>query len=162
MEQRRSVAFELRTLSNLVKRELRHATGLNGEAGLPPMHGPAVGYFYFHQDEDIFQRDFEKEFEIRRSTATKILQLMEKNGYITRVPVETDGRLKKICLTKKAITLYENLLPKLQEVDIKLESGLTPREREQFFIISDKIKTNLASHPDTAGESKHKKENQKQ
>ena len=35
----------------------------------------------------MFQRDVEAEFNIRRSTATGILQLMEKNGFLLREPV---------------------------------------------------------------------------
>ena len=33
---------------------------------------------------DIYQKDVEKEFQIRRSTATGTLQILEKNGFITR------------------------------------------------------------------------------
>ena len=33
---------------------------------------------------DIYQKDVEKEFQIRRSTATGTLQILEKNGFINR------------------------------------------------------------------------------
>lgn len=33
---------------------------------------------------DIYQKDIEEEFQIRKSTATGILQLMEKKGFIYR------------------------------------------------------------------------------
>mgnify|MGYP002980682515 CR=1 FL=1 len=45
---------------------------------------------------DIYQKDVEAEFQIRRSTATGILQLLEKNGFILRKAEDRDARLKKI------------------------------------------------------------------
>lgn len=44
-----------------------------------------------------------------------MLKLMEKDGYIKRVSVENDARLKKIVLTDKAIKLiqrYAGILPR--------------------------------------------------
>ncbi len=37
-----------------------------------------------NEGKEIFQKDIEAEFNIRRSTATGILKLMEKNGFINR------------------------------------------------------------------------------
>ena len=51
---------------------------------------------------DIYQKDVEKEFQIRRSTATGTLQILEKNGFIRREPVKQDARLKKLVPTDKA------------------------------------------------------------
>ena len=50
----------------------------------------------------IIRKDIEEEFQIRKSTVTGILQLMEKNGFIYRESVEKDARLKRIVPTKKA------------------------------------------------------------
>ena len=70
-------------------------------------HSFALRFFAENADRDIFQKDFEEEFSIRRSTATKILQLMEKNGLIERQKVESDARLKKIVLTNKALDIHK-------------------------------------------------------
>lgn len=52
--------------------------------------------------QDIFQKDVEAEFQIRKSTATGILQLLEKKGFICRESVERDGRLKRVAPTEGA------------------------------------------------------------
>jgi len=52
--------------------------------------------------EDIFQKNIEKEFNIRRASATSALKLMEKNDLIVRVPMVNDARLKRIILTPKS------------------------------------------------------------
>ena len=48
------------------------------------MQGWIIDYIYDRGNDPVFQRDIEKEFTIRRSTATELLKLMEKNGLITR------------------------------------------------------------------------------
>ena len=39
---------------------------------------------------DLYQKDIEEEFQIRKSTVTGILKLMEKHGYIYRESVKKD------------------------------------------------------------------------
>ena len=45
---------------------------------------------------DLYQKDIEEEFQIRKSTVTGILKLMESHGYIRRESVKRDARLKRI------------------------------------------------------------------
>lgn len=52
--------------------------------------------------EMIFQKDIEREFKIKGSSVTSVLNNLEKNGYILRKSVERDKRLKQIVLTEKA------------------------------------------------------------
>lgn len=80
---------------------------------------------------------------IRRSTATLILQLMEKNALLTREPVEYDARLKKLELTPKAIAIYERIREKSIEVEERLCRGLSEEEVAFFFSIMDEIRRNL-------------------
>ena len=56
-------------------------------------------------DGPVFQRDVERAFSLSRSTATGILQLMEKNDLIRRESVASDARLKSLIPTKKAADL---------------------------------------------------------
>mgnify|MGYP000618033328 FL=1 len=40
----------------------------------------------------VYQKDIEEEFQIRKSTATGMLQLLEKNGFIVRESEKKDAR----------------------------------------------------------------------
>ncbi|APX71468.1 MarR family transcriptional regulator [Companilactobacillus allii] len=60
-------------------------------------------------NQDIFQKDVEKEFNIRRATATSSLKLMEDRDLLVRVPVKSDARLKRIILTPKAHSLAKQI-----------------------------------------------------
>lgn len=44
------------------------------------MHGWIMGYLYHNQGKAVYQKTIESDFNIRRSTVTTILQLMEKKG----------------------------------------------------------------------------------
>ena len=140
MNQKRQLGFELRTLNNLLKRymEKNKPTELDNSTGV---HGWAIRYFYENRDKDIFQRDFEVRFSIRRSTATNMLKLMEKNGIICREAVDYDARLKKIVLTEKAIRIHKKATKNIEIIESKLKNGITDEELELFTRLQ--IKLNL-------------------
>ena len=106
-------------------------------------HGWAIGYLYHNRDRDIFQKDFEQEFNIRRSTASTILTLMEKNGLINRESVDYDARLKKITLTDKAIEIQNFVEASFGRMENMLGQGISDDELEIFFSVLDKINRNL-------------------
>ena len=92
---------------------------------------------------NLLKRDLEEEISIRRSTATGILQLMEKNELIIRQPVSYDARLKKLVLTKKASEIQHEINREIEKHDKKLREGITEEELELFFKVMKKIKKNL-------------------
>ncbi len=73
---------------------------------------------------DIYQKDIEEEFQIRKSTVTGILQLMEKNGFILRENAKQDARLKKIVPTRKAQSLRPDIIENIQMMEKRLTDGI--------------------------------------
>lgn len=106
-------------------------------------HGWAVGYFYHNRHKDIFQKDFEQEFNIRRSTASSILSLMEKNGLIRREGVPYDARLKKITLTDKAIEIQHIVDGVFERFENTMKQNISEEELNIFFAVLDKINSNM-------------------
>lgn len=108
------------------------------------MQGPMIGFIFGNgRERDIFQKDIEKEFNIRRSTATVMLQSLEEKGYIIREAVNYDARLKKITLTDKAVKRQIEICKRLDSFNEQLESGITADEKKEFFRILNKIRANL-------------------
>ena len=142
MKKERQLGLEIRKLNNLVKRymESKKPEEFDKSTGV---HGWAIRYFYENCDTDVFQRDFEARFSIRRSTATNMLKLMEKNGIIYREPVPYDARLKKIVLTEKAIEIHKKATKNIEMVENTLKKGITEEELIVFYNVVDKIKNNL-------------------
>ncbi|MEW9077182.1 MarR family winged helix-turn-helix transcriptional regulator [Terrisporobacter glycolicus] len=95
------------------------------------------------ENKEIFQKDLEKEFDLKRSSISLMLNNMEKSDLIERVPVAEDARLKKIILTNKSKKLYEEISKAIDSIEHKLCENITPEEIKIFKIVLDKIRNNL-------------------
>ncbi|MBQ9490635.1 MAG: winged helix-turn-helix transcriptional regulator [Lachnospiraceae bacterium] len=143
-KQDRAIGFELGMIHNLIRRSLNQRFSENGLEDLGGVQGPVIGYIYQNsQMQDVFQKDIEKWFKIRRSTATVMLQNMEQKGLIERVSVPNDGRLKKIVLTDKAKDRHIRVKDQIDRFHKELEEGISPAEKEEFLRILDQIRANL-------------------
>ncbi len=136
------IGFELHRSSRLVKRYMDSDASKVYVEKMTGTHGWAIGYFYRNRDRDIFQKDFEREFDIRRSTASSILSLMEKNGLITRESVPYDARLKKIVLTQKSVEVHKVVTEAFDRMEKEIGEGISDEELEVFFRVLDKININ--------------------
>lgn len=137
------LGFDIRTLSLLIKRFIDDNGNKQYVDNLTGMHGWVIGYLYENRDRDIYQRDLESQFSIRRSTATGILQLMEKNDLIHRVSVESDARLKKLVLTEKALDLHKMVEADRERTEEKLIQGIDKEELEVFRRVLKKMIQNM-------------------
>ncbi len=140
---KRKVGFELHRSSRIVKRYMDKDASKSYVEKITGTHGWVIGYLYNNRHRDIFQKDFEKEFDIRRSTASKLLSLMESNDLIKRESVPYDARLKRIVLTEKALEVQcvaEKAFAKMEE---KIKEGITDEELEIFFRVLDKVNKNM-------------------
>ena len=143
MPNEKYIGMELSKINNMLKRdytrsdikkEVDNATGKNGWI---------IGYLAENSDKEIFQRDIEDQFLIRRSTVSNMIQLMEKKGYITRESVSYDARLKKLVLTPKAWEVHRLMLENISAKEDKMRQGINENDLAIFFSVLEKIKHNL-------------------
>ena len=73
----------------------------------------------------VYQKDIEEEFQIRKSTATGMLQLLEKNGFILRESEKKDARLKRIIPTQKAQSLLPSILTHIKQSEAQLTADIS-------------------------------------
>lgn len=139
----RKIGFELHRASRSVKRYMDKDASKSYAEKITGTHGWVIGYLYNNRHRDIFQRDFESEFNIRRSTASKILSLMEDNGLIIRKSVEKDARLKKIILTPKACEVHAMVEKAFDNMEEMLKENISDEELEIFFRVIDKVTDNI-------------------
>ena len=103
-----------------------------------------LAYIWEHyQSEDVFQKDLEAAFKIRRSTATEILKAMERKKLIERVPSTADKRSKKILLTESAVAVCKENQRKVARTEELLMRGLSQDEIKVFFTVLKKIQRNI-------------------
>lgn len=140
---RREIGHEIHAVSNLLGRKIEAEKRLRGMQDITPMQTWIVGYLHDHKDEDVFQKDIERDFTITRSTVTGILKLMEKNGLIYRLSVPEDARLKKLILTRRGEDMFQNVRSHIDKTEQMLAKGLSREEVETLFTLLEKIKRNL-------------------
>ncbi|MDE7329061.1 MAG: MarR family winged helix-turn-helix transcriptional regulator [Clostridia bacterium] len=140
----KSIGLELRSVNNQIKRYLNTLPVFQSNE-VSGIYGYVIGYIYRNSDKDVFQKDIEEEFSIRRSSVTNLLCQMEKYGLIERLSVSGDGRLKKVVLTKKAVDMQLEIEQGIAGVEEKLKKGLSDSEQEQLFKLLAKLKSNLTA-----------------
>lgn len=138
------LGFEIKTLSRMMKQYIDNSEFMKNNANMTGMQGWVLGYLDNHSEEEVFQKDVESQFRIRRSTATELLKVMEKGGLIQRVPIERDARLKKIIMTPLAKELTRKSMETIDEAESTLTKGFTEEEVELMFSFLNRCKANLS------------------
>ena len=134
------IGAEIGMLHNLLRRQMACMTEKTANAAnVTGMQAMIVHHLIIHEKQgDIFQKDLENVFQMRRSTATGILQLMEQHGIIRREPVEHDGRLKRLVLTEQARAMDEYITERMQQMEQLLRQGITEDELKGWFAVCEK------------------------
>ncbi|MDO5522020.1 MAG: MarR family winged helix-turn-helix transcriptional regulator [bacterium] len=132
------VGKEFHFISNSIKRNIDAKVA---EYGLTSVQSRVLHFIAQkgQNDAPVYQKDIEGIFDVRRSTVTSVLQLLEKNGYINRESVLSDARLKQLKLTEKgreATTVVAKIIMEEEEHILK---DVTEEEREAFFGTLKKI-----------------------
>ncbi|MEI5991243.1 MarR family winged helix-turn-helix transcriptional regulator [Enterococcus crotali] len=94
------------------------------------------------QQVPVYQKDIEQEFDIRRSTATGVLQTMEKRLFIERKCCEKDNRYKTIILTELGQQKVKENIVKLHKFDELLVQGISENDLTIFFKLMEKLSEN--------------------
>ena len=137
------IPAQIRRVDNLIFRRINQFARANGVEQATPMHGWIIEYLYRHRDEPVFQRDIEREFSITRSTVTNILQLMERKGYIRRLSVPQDARLKQLVLTEEGVLFHEKTMLSFHQTDDYVASLLTEEENAELLRLLNKLREAL-------------------
>ena len=118
-------------LSNEIKRDIDKRASSGEFTGT---QGRVLHYIVAKSLEgNVYQKDIEKEFNLRRSSATGILQAMEKNNLITRISDEYDARLKKIIVNEEKYKKVKDIvISDIQGFEDKLTKDI-PKEKLQVF-----------------------------
>lgn len=126
-------------LSNVSNRIRRYIDNETSTYGVTHMQSMIIRFLIHQADNFVYQRDIEKEFGIRRSSVTSILQLMEKNGFITRISDENDARLKRILLTEVGICAEEKVHNIIHSTEEKLSKSISAKQKKELFSLLDKL-----------------------
>ena len=132
---------DIRSADNAIRRRFE-ALDIGRLTGLTPSQCRIMGFIMDKGDKPVYQKDIEAEFNIRRSTATRLLQAMEHKNLIMREPEENDGRLKRIRLTKKAMERSREVLDRISCIERQLVEGITAEEMKVLHSVCQRIRQN--------------------
>lgn len=139
----RKVGYEIREILQLINRNIENLK-TKENLDLSFLQARTIGIIK-RANKDFFQKDLEEALKIRRSTATQILNVLERDGYLVRESVQSDKRLKKLSLTAKSIAAYDLMLEHINEIDQKIVKNIDQNKLDIFFEVIDQIKVNLES-----------------
>ncbi|WP_026391464.1 MarR family winged helix-turn-helix transcriptional regulator [Haploplasma modicum] len=127
---------ELFISSNKLKRLLdkRHL-----ENGLYVGQARVLSYIYRNKDKIIYQKDIEKEFQIRGGSVTGIIDGLVLQNYLLRNESKIDKRKKEISLTNKGEMQAIKALEITNEVEESFNIMLGDKDTKLLKNVIDKI-----------------------
>ena len=137
------VAFEIMTLAHMVHRTHNNMIPTEYRSKVTGTNMHIIHYLHVNEEKDVFQRDLECYFQVRPSTISANLRLMEKNGLVMRENVAHDARLKKIVLSKESLILIENTKNIRKEIKEKFTNAITPEEAKTLYELIHKLRNTL-------------------
>lgn len=133
---------EIKVLSRLLKREFDASEEKSKIESITSSNGSVIGFIAL-STTDVYQKDVEAHFSVRRSTASRMLGTLEEKGLIRRESVESDARLKKILLTDEGWELHRYVSGAISRISNDATYGIPKDELESFYGTLEKIKANL-------------------
>lgn len=120
----------LNQTSRLIRRALDARINAEVSSELSGVRGMVLGDIVRaeRQGRDVYQRDIEQWFNIRRSSVTAMLQGMEQDGFITRSAVAKDARLKRLIATEKGRACHKQIKASIARFEDDLQSGIDPQQ----------------------------------
>lgn len=150
----RKISLKIRILANELNRKVAEILKEDDGEASSGIQMRVLNFIHRRNSQQIpvYQKDIEKEFDVRRSTATGVLQTMEKRTFIERKSCTEDNRLKSIILTDVGQQKVKENISKLKQFDDLLVEGIPEEELVLFFKIIEKLSENSKKLIRKAGE----------
>ena len=143
-QEQRQIGRELHRLDNGIRRYLcQNSPACKCRDEITGTNMRIIRFLKNNEHRDVYQKDVEKEFGITRSTASRVLVLMEEKGLVQRLSVDHDARLKKLVLTEKSARMGEEMRMVGEQTDARLLTGFTEEEKEQLYSFIDRMVENM-------------------
>jgi MarR family transcriptional regulator, transcriptional regulator for hemolysin len=95
--------------------------------GVSAMASVVLSNLIAHED-GLIQRELAERLGVEGPTLVRLLDKMERDGWVVRVPSPTDRRQKVIKVTAKAEGAFEAMLNIMQALERQVISVVTPEE----------------------------------
>ncbi len=137
--------YMAKEICKINKRISRTIEGILQKSPFTGSEGQILHFLLEEEDNGniVYQKSIEKEFNLRPSSASEILKRMEQKGYILRVSVPNDARLKKIVATEDARNYAKAVRDGFLNFESLLTNDISDEDLEIFKRIILQLNTNL-------------------
>ena len=91
----------------------------------------------------VYQKDIEKEFDLRPSSATELIGGMEEKGWIERIVSPSDKRLKEIVFKDNSDVVRNSIKNEICTTEKQLIKGINKKDLEVFMKVTNQMLKNL-------------------
>lgn len=102
-----------------------------------------IALYYLGKHDDINQKELGELMDIKESSVARLVDRMEKEGYIFREKDINDRRITKLLLTDKGKEYRKKLLPEGEKMAQVFAEGISDEEIVIFLKVIDKMLTNI-------------------
>ncbi|WP_299528223.1 MarR family transcriptional regulator [uncultured Lutibacter sp.] len=100
----------------------------------------------FEDNEPLIQNELAFITNRNKASLTRLINVMEKNNLVTRIPSKNDSRKNLIQITETGKLLFLKMKPLMLHTLEKMQQGITEEEKKIFFNVMTKIQFNLKKH----------------
>jgi DNA-binding MarR family transcriptional regulator len=100
---------------------------------------------YFSRDSLLAQNEISKELNVSRTNITNLIDGLERDGLVERVPNPADRRVSYAQLTKAGEDLCVRLMPTMTREMEDATLGFSPEEKELFKQFLYRVQRNIVS-----------------
>lgn len=140
---KKPISIEIKYLSNLIMRYIKNSVHSKKINDITGPNAWIIGFIAENKNSNITQKDLEDQFGITRSAVSKIVHLMMKKGLIYYQNIEKDARLKKLCLTSKALEVYKLMKEEGNNMESKLLNGFSNKEIDSLHKYLYRMQNNI-------------------
>ena len=141
MRERKTIGFLIKQINNVYEKDFNK---MLKNLGITSSQCAVLDYLFQSSEEEITQRDIERNLCLKNPTVTGLLKRLEEKGFIFSVPSPTDGLCKNIYLTEKAYDIQKKMEASRKKSDKMLTLGMTKREVEAFERALEKVLYNIS------------------
>ncbi len=143
MELPQSLGNQLRILNNTIRQVscMQNREALNQNITMLQMG--ILGHLLKHEGKPVFQKDIEEHIAIGKSTLSEVINVMEKNDLLKRVPSKADGRYRELVLTDKGREFGGRFAEGVMRFNEQLCVGISKEELESCLDIIERMTENV-------------------
>ncbi len=133
------VGRQINRISNYLRRRSQKT---QEKIGLTNIQALVLDYI-MTSPNSVYQKDIEKEFDLRPSSATQLICGMEEKGWIKRVSNPGDKRLKEIVFTSDSKKIKDSIKSEICETERQLIQNISKEDLEVFMKVTNMMLKNL-------------------